>query len=214
MMRITKNYFNASDQPKESTDTKETNYVLTTDETKKLCKMAQLYAAVSELSGQIKEETVRDYESLVPQNKTSLKRRPQFKAVVTTEFVTLAQKILSPLTRPIELNGVPKNLIDFVKEMANDFKMLNFPKWFTDPDKKKVVQLHIVFKDTFDSSPYWCCVPFTKLNTLFNSRSYITNFINDIFHAVFSRYKSSVVLVSSKTGLTESKYAAEIQQFL
>ena len=212
MMRITKNYFNADGLSKE--DTKETNYVLTTDETKKFCKMVRLYAAVSELSGQIKEETIRNYEPPVPQNKTSLKRHPQSRTVVTTEFITLAQKILSPLTRPIELNGVPKDLIDFVKEMANDFKLINFPKWFSDPDKKKSVQLHIIFKDTLESNPYWCCVPFTKLNTLTNSRSYITNFINDIFQAVFSRYKSSVVLVSSKTGLSESKYSAELQQFL
>jgi len=208
MMRITKNYFHTNDAPTE------TNYVLTTDETKKFCQMVQLYAMTSEISGQIKEETVRDYESIVPQNKSSLKKRPQFKAVVTIDFITLAQKILSPLTRPIELNGVPKDLIDFVKETANDFKQINFPKWFSDPDKKKVVQLHIVFKDTLESSPYWCCVPFTKLNALSNSRSYIINFINDIFHAVFSKYKSSVVLVSSKTGLTESKHSTELQQFL
>ena len=55
MLRITKNYF----LPKDAhLNDFETHFVLVTEQTKKLCAMAQLYSSVSELSGQLKEEEV------------------------------------------------------------------------------------------------------------------------------------------------------------
>ena len=213
MLRITKNYF----LPKDAhLNEFETHFVLVTEQTKNLCKMAETYAATSELSGQIKEEVINNFGPIVARNdkKTTKTKHTRYASVVTSSVITLAQKILSPLTRPVELQGISQVLIDFIKTIADEFKELAFPDWFSDPDRKKRVRLNIVFKDTLDSSRFWACVPFTKLSALSCSTDKISILINNIFHAVFSRYKSSVVLISSKTGLTESKCAAELEQFI
>jgi hypothetical protein len=195
MLRITKNYFHPKDE-NENANAKdvETHFVLTTEQTKNLCKMAHLYAAIDELCGQLKEEeVVQNFGPVVTKtNKRSTIKRPKYTTVVSSTVITLAQKILSPLTRPVELEGISQELIDFVKSIGNEFKELSFPEWFTDTDRKKRVQLDIVFKDTLDSNKYWNYVPFTKLNTLLFSTENISEMINNIFQAVFSNYKSKM----------------------
>lgn len=178
--------------------------------------MAQLYAMTTELSGKIKEETVCDYEQPVSENKNNppLKKRPVYKTVVNISFISLAQKILSPLTRPVELTCISHELIDFIKLIASEFKLLNFPKWFSDPDKKKRVRLNIVFKDTLKMNPNWGYFPFTTLNVLSNSTRHISCFINDIFNAVFTKYASGVAIIATKNGLKEVEYANNLQQFI
>jgi hypothetical protein len=214
MLRITKNYF----LPKDAhLNEFETHFVLVTEQTKNLCKMAETYAATSELSGQLKEEEViNNFGPIVARNdkKTTKTKHTRYASVVTSSVITLAQKILSPLTRPVELEGISKELIDFVKSIASEFKELAFPDWFSDPDRKKRVRLNIVFKDTLDSSRFWACVPFTKLSALSCSTDKISILINNIFHAVFSRYKSEVSIISSKNGLNEVNYGGEIQEII
>lgn len=213
MLRITKNYF----LPKDAhLNDFETHFVLVTEQTKNICKMAQLYAAITELSGQLKEEEViNNFGPIVARNERRVKvKHTKYTTIVSTTIITLAQKILSPLTRPVELQGISQELIDFVKTIAAEFKELAFPDWFSDPDRKKRVRLNIVFKDTLTSSKLWRCIPFTKLSTLLCSNDNISSLINDIFHAVFSRYKSNVSLISSKNGLNEVNYGCEIQELI
>lgn len=213
MLRITKNYF----LPKDAhLNDFETHFVLVTEQTKKLCAMAQLYSSVSELSGQLKEEEViNNFGPIVSRNNRSAKvKHTKYTTIVSTTIITLAQKILSPLTRPVELQGISQDLIDFVKTIADEFKELAFPDWFSDPDRKKRVRLNIVFKDTLTSSRLWRCIPFTKLSALLCSNDNISSLINDIFHAVFSRYKSAVVIIASKNGLNEINYSGEIKELI
>jgi hypothetical protein len=214
MLRITKNYF----LPKDAhLNEFETHFVLVAEQTKNLCKMADLYSAIAELSGQLKEEEViNNFAPIVSRNerKTIKTKQTQYTTIVSTTIITLAQKILSPLTRQIELQGISQELIDFVKTMAKEFKELAFPEWFSDPDRKKRVRLNIVFKDTLTSSRLWRCVPFTKLNALSYSSDNISVLFNDIFHAVFSRYKSTVLIIASNTGLSEINYSGEIKDLI
>jgi len=213
MLRITKNYF----LPKDAhLNDFETHFVLVTEQTKNLCKMADLYAAIAELSGQLKEEEViNNFTPIVSRNNRSPKvKHTQYTTIISTTIITLAQKILSPLTRPIEMQGISQELIDFVKTIAAEFKELAFPDWFSNPDRKKRVRLNIVFKDTLDSSKFWRCVPFTKLSTLLCASDNISVLINDIFQAVFSKYKSSVVIIASKNGLNEVNYSGEIKELI
>jgi hypothetical protein len=178
--------------------------------------MAQLYTALSELSGQLKEEEViNHFAPIVSRNERRTKtKHTQYATIVSTTIITLAQKILSPLTRPIEMQGISQELIDFVKTIAAEFKELAFPEWFSDPDRKKRVRLNIVFKDTLDSSRFWRCVPFTKLSTLLCASDNISVLFNDIFHAVFSKYKSTVLIIASNTGLSEINYSGEIKDLI
>jgi len=213
MLRITKNYFLPKDAHMNDF---ETHFVLVTEQTKNLCKMAVLYSAIAELTGQLKEEEViNNFAPIVSRNNRSPKvKHTQYATIVSTTIITLAQKILSPLTRPIELQGISKELIDFVKTIAAEFKELAFPDWFSDPDRKKRVRLNIVFKDTLDSSRFWRCVPFTKLSTLSYSNDSVSVLINDIFQAVFSKYKSAVVIIASNTGLNKVNYSGEIKELI
>ena len=216
MLRITKNYFHPKDanaNVNANANDIETHFVLTTEQTKNLCKTADLYAATDELCGQLKqEEVVQNFEPVATKtNKRSTIKRAKCTSVVSSSIITLAQKILSPLTRPIELEGISQELIDFVKSIGNEFKELSFPEWFTDTDRKKRVQLDIVFKDTLDSNKYWNYVPFTKLNSLLFSTDNISEMINNIFQAVFSNYKSKIFIISSNKTMEAVKYVDEIK---
>ena len=218
MLQIKKNYFHTTvdlgnialkEQP-------ETHFVLTTNQTNNLCKMAQTYAIVSELAGQLEEEEEENNKFSIPVSKrySLSKKRAKCVNIVTTSLATLAQKIISPLTRAFELEGISEELIKTVKEIASNFKQMGFPQWFSDPDKKKRVTLDLVFKDTLKLHPYWSSIPFTTMNRMTTSTENISMFIIDIFRAVYPNYTSKITFISSKNGLKELPYAQDVKLFL
>jgi hypothetical protein len=111
---------------------------------------------------------------------------------------SLAKKIISPLTRKIELDGIPEELIETVKTIANIFKTFTFPTWFSDHDRRKRVSLELVFCNTLEISTFWSMVPFTKFHVLAKSLEDVSCFIIDIFQAVYPRYLLTFTITAFK----------------
>jgi hypothetical protein len=115
--------------------------------------------------------------------------------------ITIAKKILSPLTFQKDLDSIPSELIIGVSQMAAVFHTLEFPEWFNEHDKKKRVCIHVAFVKTLETAEWWSSVPFTKLNSLEKNREKISEYLNDIFRAVYPKYKIRTVLHTCKNSV-------------
>ena len=179
MLKITPTYFEETNISSKYNDI---NYLLETEKTIKLCKIAKMYAVINNTS-----------------SKYGRIKKPLF-------GITLAQKILSPLTPEEELKDIPLELICHVKNIAQSLKLLKFPEWFSNMDIKKLVKLNIVCKDTLKKSTIWCYIPFTKLNALKDCRCYLETFVLEIFLATFSNYIPRVKVISKQSQLDDTDY--------
>jgi hypothetical protein len=181
--------------------------------------MSQLYAGLSDLtdanspnSNSMSMPMSNNNSAFVRSTKTYANNpnpKPQPKYILT-----LAQKILSPLTRPSELQGISADLINFVRKTSFEFRQLDFPKWFSEYDKKKFVHLNFVLRDTLEMDPFWKVIPYTTLNLLSSSSSCITCLLGDIFQAVYSNYKTEILIIGSKNGMKGVKHAEELKSHL
>jgi hypothetical protein len=115
--------------------------------------------------------------------------------------ITVAKKIISPLTFKKDLGSIPLELIISVSQMSAVFQILEFPKWFNERDKKKRVCIHVVFVKTCETAEWWSSVPFTKLNRLEKNRENISNYLLDIFRAVYPKYTFRIVLHTCKNNI-------------
>jgi len=213
MLQIKKNYFTIN-EPEPAKKDLCIHFVMTTCETKNVCKMSQLYAGLSELT-----DTNLPNPIVIPNNNSAFtistkthSKNPNPNPKSKPKYIlTLAEKILSPLSRPSELQGISADLINFVRKTSFEFRQLDFPKWFSDQDKKKFVHLNFVLRDTLEMDPFWQVIPYTTLNLLSSSSSCITYLISDIFHAVYSNYKTEILIIASKNGMKGVKHAEEIK---
>jgi len=216
MLQIKKNYF-VINEPETFKKDLCIHFVMSTYETKNICKMSQLYAGLSDLAD---TNSPNQIVMPIPNNNSAftMSTKPHSKQpnpnTKPKYILTLAQKILSPLSRPSELQGISADLINFVRKTSFEFRQLNFPKWFSDQDKKKFVHLNFVLRDTLEMDPFWQAIPYTTLNLLSCSSSCITCLLSDIFQAVYSNYKTEILIISSKNGMKGVKHAEEIKMRL